>query len=286
MRLALQVASGARKSISFMGLRVIVQSERDAPFVESRINAFWDDYRTKLQEMREEEFEKYKAAVASRKLEDHKNMWQEYVLTFCRRQSLGLTVNITDRSSALWLNIHSGWYDFEQRFRDADLVKKLQKSEMIKFFETYFFDSPERPIRRLAVHLDSQRLSPEQCAPLGPILAKLELPVDPAQLGQFVASRPTVDQAQAFVEQFLRSHGKGDEDVQMVQQEIAKLRDLPVPKGYQLIGDRAEWKQHLEKAPHAHPVAEVSLRSFLRAQVPATDLPPVSQYSDLFPAKL
>ncbi|BGP54049.1 hypothetical protein JCM8202_003048 [Rhodotorula sphaerocarpa] len=239
------VASGARKSISFMGLRVIVQSERDAPFVESRINAFWDDYRTKLQEMSEEEFEKYKAAVASRKLEDHKNMWQE--------------------SSALWLNIHSGWYDFEQRFRDADLVKKLQKSEMIEFFETYFFDSPERPIRRLAVHLDSQRLSPEQCAPLGPILAKLELPVDPAQLGQFVASRPTVDQAQAFVEQFLRSHGKGDEDVQMVQQEIAKLRDLPVPKGYQLIGDRAEWKQHLEKAPHAHPVAE---------------------YSDLFPAKL
>lgn len=269
-----------------MGLRVIVQSERDAPFVESRINAFWDDYRTKLQEMSEEEFEKYKAAVASRKLEDHKNMWQEYVLTFCRRQSLGLTVNITDRSSALWLNIHSGWYDFEQRFRDADLVKKLQKSEMIEFFETYFFDSPERPIRRLAVHLDSQRLSPEQCAPLGPVLAKLELPVDPAQLGQFVASRPTVDQAQAFAEQFLRSHGKGDEDVQMVQQEIAKLRDLPVPEGYQLIGDRAEWKQHLEKAPHAHPVAEVSLRSFLRPQVPATDLPPVSQYSDLFPAKL
>lgn len=73
----LQVSSGARKSISFMGLRVIVQSERDAPFVESRVNAFWEDYRTKLNEMNEEDFEKYKAAVVSRKLEDHKNMWQE-----------------------------------------------------------------------------------------------------------------------------------------------------------------------------------------------------------------
>jgi hypothetical protein len=74
-----QVSSGARKSISFMGLRVIVQSERDAPYVESRINAFWDEFRTKLAEMTDVEFEKYKAAVVSRKLEDHKNMWQECV---------------------------------------------------------------------------------------------------------------------------------------------------------------------------------------------------------------
>lgn len=74
-----QVSSGARKSISFMGLRVIVQSERDAPYVESRINAFWDEFRTKLDEMTDTEFEKYKAAVVSRKLEDHKNMWQECV---------------------------------------------------------------------------------------------------------------------------------------------------------------------------------------------------------------
>lgn len=77
----LKVSSGARKSISFMGLRVIVQSERDAPYVESRINAFWDDYRSKLAEMTDEDFEKYKAAVVSRKLEDHKNMWQECVDT-------------------------------------------------------------------------------------------------------------------------------------------------------------------------------------------------------------
>lgn len=73
----IQVSSGARKSISFMGLRVIVQSERDAPFVETRVNAFWEDYRTKLNKMSEEDFEKYKEAVVSRKLEDHKNMWQE-----------------------------------------------------------------------------------------------------------------------------------------------------------------------------------------------------------------
>lgn len=63
-----------------MGLRVIVQSERDGPYIESRINAFWDDFKVKLDEMSEADIEKYKEAVISRKLEDHKNMWQECVL--------------------------------------------------------------------------------------------------------------------------------------------------------------------------------------------------------------
>lgn len=62
-----------------MGLRVIVQSERDSAFVESRIDAFWDDYKLKLDEMSDGEFEKYKATVISRKLEDFKNLWQECV---------------------------------------------------------------------------------------------------------------------------------------------------------------------------------------------------------------
>lgn len=164
--------------------------------------------------------------------------------------------------------IHSGWYDFEQRFRDAELVNQLQKPEMVEFFETYFFDSPEHPIRRLSIHLDSQRLSAEQCATLGPVLAQLQLPVDAEQLGEFAASQPTVEQAQAFAEQFLRKHGKGDAKVEMVNKEIAMLHDLPVPEGYQLIGDRAEWKKQLEKAPHAHPIAEVSLAASSRVWAP------------------
>ena len=258
-----QVSSGARKSISFMGLRVIVQSERDAPYVESRVNAFWDEFRTKL-------------AVVSRKLEEHKNMWQECVSLVSLYPALFAALICAPnayRSSSLWLAIHSGWYDFEQRFRDAELVKKLQKSEMIEFFETYFFDSPEHPIRRLSIHLDSQRLSPEQCATLGPVLAHLQLPVDAEQLGAFAASRPTVEQAQAFAEQFLRKHGKGDAEVEMVNKEVAMLRDLPVPEGYQLIGDRAEWKKQLEKAPHAHPIAEVSTPYGLESSL-GTELTP------------
>ncbi|GAA5996471.1 uncharacterized protein JCM10292_007631 [Rhodotorula paludigena] len=239
------VSSGPRKSIAFMGLRVIVQSERDGPFIESRINQFWEDFRVKLDEMSEAEFDKYKESVVARKLEDHKNMWQE--------------------SSALWVDIHSGWYDFEQRWRDAELVKQLTKADVVSFFHTYFFATPSNPIRRLSIHLDCQRLTPEQCASLGPALVQADVPVDAAQLQQFAATRPTVDQAKVFAEQYLRSNGKGDAEVARLLDEIERLRTLPVPEGYTLIEDREKWRAGLEKAPHAHPVAE---------------------YSYLFPAKL
>lgn len=60
-----------------MGLRVIVQSERDCAYLETRIDAFWNSYRNTLEEMSEVDFVKYKTTVANKKLEDHKNMWQE-----------------------------------------------------------------------------------------------------------------------------------------------------------------------------------------------------------------
>ena len=63
-----------------MGLRVIVQSERDAAYLETRVNAFWETYKTTLDNMSEEDFTKYKTTVSNTKLEDHKNMWQESVL--------------------------------------------------------------------------------------------------------------------------------------------------------------------------------------------------------------
>lgn len=60
-----------------MGLRVIVQSEKGAAFVESRVDAFWENYKQVLADMPEEEFEKYKNTVIEAKQEDHKNMWEE-----------------------------------------------------------------------------------------------------------------------------------------------------------------------------------------------------------------
>lgn len=160
----------------------------------------------------------------------------------------------------MWINIHAGWYDFEQRFRDAELVKQLSKSDITSFFHTYFFDTPARRIRRLSVHLDSQRLTPEQCAALGPVLHEMQIEVDREQLAQLAASRPTVEQAKAFAEQFLRAQGRGDDDVQKVVDEIEKLGRPKDLDGYKVIEDREQWRSQQERAPHAHPVAEVRRR--------------------------
>lgn len=56
---------------------MIVQSERSAEHIESRINNFWGGFKDTLAKMTDEDFDKYKSAVINKKLEDHKNMWQE-----------------------------------------------------------------------------------------------------------------------------------------------------------------------------------------------------------------
>lgn len=56
---------------------MIVQSEKDADHVESRIDAFWLEFKKVLDDMSEEEFEKYKQTVINKKSEDHKNLWEE-----------------------------------------------------------------------------------------------------------------------------------------------------------------------------------------------------------------
>ncbi|GAA5829536.1 hypothetical protein JCM11251_000196 [Rhodosporidiobolus azoricus] len=232
------VSSGPRKSISFLGLRVIVQSEHDANFVESRIDQFWIDFRKRMDEMSEEEFDKYRQTVASRKLEDHKNMWQE--------------------SSHMWTQIHAWWYDFEQRFRDAELVKTVSKADLIQYVDDHFFDSRDKRIRRLSIHVTSQRLGPAQLATLGPVLADMQVQVDPKQLEDFAATRPSIEGAKAFAEQFLLGQGRSEEEVKKVQEVIEGLRVLEVPEGLydEVIEDREKWRSEREKAPPAHPVKE------------------------------
>ncbi|GAA6026838.1 hypothetical protein JCM8097_005898 [Rhodosporidiobolus ruineniae] len=234
------VQSGGRKSISFLAVRTIVQSEHSAAHVEQRIDQFWVDFRAKLELMPEEEFEKYKKTVVSRKLEDHKNMWQE--------------------SSALWMQIGCWWYDFEQDLRDAETIKTLTKPDLLTFMDRYLSSSsPE--LRRLSVHVTSQRLSPDQLGALAPTLATFDLPLDAetlkTQLGAFAATRPTVAAAKTFAAQFLRDNGRTEEQVRQIEEEIERLgQPEAVPEGVELIEDREKWRAERERAPPAHPVEE------------------------------
>jgi insulysin len=74
--------------------RVLVQSERTAPYLESRINAFLSGYRETLEKMSDKELNGHINAVIVRRTERLKNLNQE--------------------SSRLWGHISSEYYDYEQ----------------------------------------------------------------------------------------------------------------------------------------------------------------------------
>ncbi|KAH9461095.1 hypothetical protein Pst134EA_017404 [Puccinia striiformis f. sp. tritici] len=97
-------------------LKIIVQSERDPQFVESRIEHFLHWFlENKLRAIPDDEFEEMKTSLINKALEDFKNM--------------------SDETSHYWMHIKAGYYGFEQRFKDVEIIKKITKESMIEFYE-------------------------------------------------------------------------------------------------------------------------------------------------------
>ncbi|PWN29969.1 hypothetical protein BDZ90DRAFT_229012 [Jaminaea rosea] len=129
------VFSSARKSVGSMGFRVLVQSERDASYLESRIEAFFEQFKGILENMSAEEFEKQRTSLINKKLEVVKNLVEE--------------------STRFWFHIHSGYFDFLQREIDVEHLRSLNKQDVLDLFMRHIHpSSPERA--KLAVHIQSQ----------------------------------------------------------------------------------------------------------------------------------
>lgn len=60
-----------------LGFHVIVQSERDADYVDSRVENWFNELRSFIAGLSADEFAQHRESVVNRKLEDHKNMAQE-----------------------------------------------------------------------------------------------------------------------------------------------------------------------------------------------------------------
>jgi insulysin len=87
------VFSGARSSATTIGYRFIIQSEKTASYLESRIDFFLDGYKETLEKMSESDFEGHKRSLITKRLEKLKNLDQE--------------------SSRLWSHVESEYLDFE-----------------------------------------------------------------------------------------------------------------------------------------------------------------------------
>lgn len=114
-------------------IRILVQSEHTTPFLEWRIESFIDKFGEILREMSEQDFEKHKDALCKSLLQKYKNMKEE-----------------SNRYTAA---IYLGDYNFLHRQRQARIVSRLTKAELIKFYEIYIVGADAS---KLVLHLKSQ----------------------------------------------------------------------------------------------------------------------------------
>ncbi|KAH9818631.1 putative a-pheromone processing metallopeptidase Ste23 [Melampsora americana] len=137
-QLGYMVYTYLRRATGQIGLNITIQSERDPKFIESRIEHFLKWFGdVKLKEMSEEEFEDQKLSLINKLLEDFKNLWEE--------------------ATHYWIHILSGYYAFEQRFKDAKMIKQITKSEIEEFYQTYI--NPSSSTRsKLSIQIKSQKV--------------------------------------------------------------------------------------------------------------------------------
>lgn len=71
------VFSGPTAGVAYAGFRILIQSERDCRYLEGRIEHFLEKFKQTLNDMSDEDFEKHKGAVTSKRLEKLKNLGEE-----------------------------------------------------------------------------------------------------------------------------------------------------------------------------------------------------------------
>ncbi|KAF9941217.1 Insulinase (Peptidase M16) [Modicella reniformis] len=134
------VFSGLRKQTGALGLRFILQSERDPLHLESRIEHFLESrMKPYLDEITVDEYEKQVNSLIQKKLEKDKNLRQE--------------------TYRYWAQIVSGYYDFDELKDEVEEMKQTTLETMRAFFHNSVLPSAHKT-RKLSVHLTSQRVPP------------------------------------------------------------------------------------------------------------------------------
>jgi len=115
------------------GLLLLIQSDSFQPdHVEERIELFLNNFRTKLVDMSESDFQTFVDATVASFLEKNKNLGEE--------------------SSRYWHVILNKTYDFSRYQKLADHVKKLKKVDILRFYDKYV--AANAPLRqKLCVHV-------------------------------------------------------------------------------------------------------------------------------------
>ncbi|KAI8322211.1 hypothetical protein GQ54DRAFT_328450 [Martensiomyces pterosporus] len=100
-----------------MALRLLVQSESNPAYVSLRIDQFISGFRKRLEEMTQEEFDRYVNSLKVKKEEKLKNLYEE--------------------TSRFWHHVCSGYYEFDKIDHDISNLLSLTKADILAFWDQY-----------------------------------------------------------------------------------------------------------------------------------------------------
>jgi len=162
------------------------------------------------------------------------------------------------RTIQYWLNIHSGYYDFERKSKDANLIEKTTKAEVLAYFREKI--SPSSSTRaKFSVHLQSQHVSKKTIEQVPTLLADAGVTEISEDLKTLLASTPTpliseVEKAVAaeLEKQQIKSEAK--------EKVLAAVRDSHTPTNLgdnkKILTNGEEVRKLMQVGPHSTPVDE------------------------------
>lgn len=171
-----QLGYVAMASATATGLRVLVQSERDPVYVETRIESFLTGLKDIIDKMTDDEFDRHRQALIDKKEEQPKNLGEE--------------------SRRFWSRISDKYYEFGKRPTDIAQLRTTTKDDVMDLYARAIDPSSDAR-RKLSVHLRSQ-ITPGSSASVDPAAAqalvaafgKHGVPVDQGALGALLATNP------------------------------------------------------------------------------------------------
>ncbi|KAJ9093848.1 hypothetical protein QFC21_006221 [Naganishia friedmannii] len=178
--------SGQRSTISTTGFKILLQSEKSAAFIESRIESFFDYLRDLLNEMPNDLFETIRAGFISK--------------------HSALPQNLGAESLEYWSAIRDNHYDFERKTRDVAVLRSTTKQDIINLFMKFIHPSSSSRTK-LSIHLDTQykgvKFDPQQAMPMIQAFMMNQVPVSQQKLFALMSTQPGVAEMQAFARECL-----------------------------------------------------------------------------------
>ncbi|EON98117.1 putative a-factor-processing enzyme protein [Phaeoacremonium minimum UCRPA7] len=148
------VFSGVKAICTTYGFRFIIQSEKTAEYLDTRIETFLQTWKETLKNMSDSDFEGHKRSLIIKRLEKLENLDQE--------------------SNRAWNQVHIEYYDFELAQQDAAHVKRLTKDDMIEYFERYI-DPASTERAKLSIYMIAQAKSDVSTKQISELVKTLNL---------------------------------------------------------------------------------------------------------------